>query len=251
MSNTRGPVNCHEPVSGQADRAAIAIRRQIHERGLRPGDVIGTEAGLASALGVSRNAVREAVGRLRGLGLVESRQSKGLVVAHSNPAAVMSLVLPHYAVDSATTAELGELRYAIELGAIDMAVTRASPEDVRTLGRLGLEFMETVVVDQVRADEIDAAFHQAILQATGNALLRDMHIVISEYFRRARAEYADWYRAPTSHTWEHAAIAEAFADRDAERARALMRAHLRPVIAVRRPEAGPTTQPQASRPNAR
>ena len=57
-----------------AERVAKAIRREIGRRCLSPGEVIGTEGGLAKELGVSRNAVREAVGRLRGLGLVESRQ---------------------------------------------------------------------------------------------------------------------------------------------------------------------------------
>jgi len=209
-----------------AERVAKAIRREIRRRDLSPGEVIGTEGELAKELGVSRNAVREAVGRLRGLGLVESRQGKGLVAAQSDPAEVMRLVLPHYAVDRSSLAELSELRYAIELGAVEMAVTRASKEQLEMLVRSGRKFEELIERDPVEADRVDQAFHETILSSTGNRLLQDMHVVITGFFRRAPQEYEGWYERKEPRAWEHAAIADAFADGDVERARVLLRGHL-------------------------
>jgi len=212
--------------AGLAGRAAEAIRRQIRERALRPGDVIATEGALAQTLGVSRNAIREAVGRLRGLGLVDSRQSKGLVVAQSDPAEVMRLVLPHYAVDQTSMTDLAELRYCIEMGAVEMAVGRASDEQVHKLVELGKAFEALVTRDQVEADRVDQTFHETILAATGNRLLQDMHVVITGFFQRAPAELDGWYLGKEPRAWEHLAIADAFAGRDAERARVLLAGHL-------------------------
>ena len=210
-----------------AERAAGAIRRQIRERALRPGDVIATEGELAETLGVSRNAIREAVGRLRGLGLVDSRQSKGLVVAQSDLAEVMRLVLPHYAVDQTSMADLAELRYCIEMGAVEMAVERASDEQVQELAKLGRAFAELIEHEQVQADRVDQAFHETILAAAENRLLQDMHVVITGFFQRAPREFEGWCLRKEPRAWEHAAIADAFAGRDVERARVLLRGHLR------------------------
>ena len=212
--------------SNTAERAARAIRREIGRRGLSPGEVIGTEGELAKKLGVSRNAVREAVGRLRGLGLVESRQGKGLVVAQSDPAEVMRLVLPQYVVDRSSLASLSELRYCIELGAVEMAVERASKEQVLRLVELGREFEELINDDPVEADRVDEAFHETLLAGTASQLLQDMHVVITGFFRRAPQECEGWYLRKEPRAWEHAAIADAFMERDADRARVLLRGHL-------------------------
>ncbi len=171
---------------------------------MRPGDVIATEGELAETLGVSRNAVREAVGRLRGLGLV----------------------LPHYAVDQSSLADLAELRYCIEMGAVEMAVERAGGEQLRELGELGRAFGELITRDPVKADRADQAFHETILASTGNALLQGMHVVITGFFQRAPGELDGWYMKEESYAWEHAAIADAFSGRDVERARVLLSGHL-------------------------
>ena len=210
------------------ERAATAIRRLIRERGLKPGDVIATEGELAEMMSVSRNALREAVGRLRGLGLVDSRQSKGLVVAQSDPSEVMRLVLPHYVVDVAGLAELGELRYCLEMGAVDLAVDRATEEDISRLRELGEAFAEAIDRDQEEADRLDAAFHRALFEATHDPLVEGMAVVVTGFFERACREMSGWYAPPERRfNYEHTAIAEALAERDGSRAHALLRGHLR------------------------
>ena len=105
-----------------ADHAADRIRRRIEERMLKPGDFVGTEDKLAAELKMSRTAIRDALGRLRGLGLVNSRPRTGIVVAQTDPAEVLGLVIPQYAVDHATLAELAQLRYCQEIGALELAI---------------------------------------------------------------------------------------------------------------------------------
>ncbi|MFH0963719.1 MAG: FCD domain-containing protein [Planctomycetota bacterium] len=209
------------------ERVTGAIRGEIERKRLGPGDVIATEGDLAKELGASRNAVREAVGRLRGLGLVDSRQSKGVVVLRSDPAQVLEMVLPQYAVDGASLAELGELRYAIEMGAAEIAVQRATKEDLARLRELGEEFREVVVRDQEAADGVDERFHTALLAATHNRLLSDMQAVVSGFFRRASREVEGWYRKEVTVEWEHIAIAQAMEEGDGDKVRGILRGHLK------------------------
>jgi DNA-binding FadR family transcriptional regulator len=229
---------------GLAERAAHRIRHEIHKRKLKPGDTIGTEGELATLLGVSRCAIREAVGRLRGLGLVGSRQCKGLVVAQADPAEVMRLVMPSYAVDGASFADLAEMRYCIEMGSVDIAIARQTEEEMAKLVRLGQE--HAAADNPALADEIDIEFHKTILSATRNNLLESMHYVISSFFYRSQVEFPEWNLKQATPPQEHALLAAAFAERNVERARQLLSAHLSRYLKIRgtnKPEAVAPEQP--------
>jgi len=228
---------------GLAERAARSIRREIAGRKLKPGQVIATEAELASATGVSRSAIREAVGRLRGLGLVDSRQCKGLVVAQADPAAIMGLVIPSYAVDQAAFADLAEMRYAIELGSVDVAIERETEVEISQLIRLGEEFAEVAAADPRRADGIDIEFHKTILSATGNHLLKGLHYVITSFFHRSQLEFPEWNLVQATPAREHAVLAEAFAQRDVNLARLLLSKHLSGYLRIRHAAKPETTHP--------
>ncbi len=57
-----------------------ALRAEIEERGLHPGDRLPTEAQLERTYGVSRSTIRQAVGDLQNEGLVHRIQGKGTFV---------------------------------------------------------------------------------------------------------------------------------------------------------------------------
>src|SRR5437899_1328651 len=65
-------------------QVAEHICREIRQKRLVAGELLGTEAELAKQFRVSRTVVREAIGHLRGLGVVSSRQGRGLSVANGD-----------------------------------------------------------------------------------------------------------------------------------------------------------------------
>ena len=67
------------------DQAYDAIRNYIIEHGLGIGDVLPPENTFSKQLGVSRNILREALGRYRILGILESRQKVGSVIMRLFP----------------------------------------------------------------------------------------------------------------------------------------------------------------------
>lgn len=225
------------PVS-VAEYAANRIRQYICQQQFKPGTVIGTEADLAAQFRVSRNSVRDAVGRLRGLGLVDSCQGKGVMVAQADPAETLGLVMPQYVIDHATLSELAALRCCLELGCVEMAVKHATDADIERLRTLGQQLAKAAPRDRQKAVELDIEFHKAILSATGKQLLKDMHHIVVAFFQRARHKLVGWYATREPETRAHAEIAEAFADRDAERARALLKAHFRRFLTPQKPQDG-------------
>src|SRR5882757_5397523 len=64
-----------------ADVVEIRLREYLKEKSFKPGDALPKELDLADSLGVSRNVVREALSRLRMLGMVETRKKRGMVLA--------------------------------------------------------------------------------------------------------------------------------------------------------------------------
>ena len=63
--------------SSLVDKVEASLVELLLERKLRVGDVIPKEIELSEALGVSRTVIREALTRLRLMGLIESKKEKG------------------------------------------------------------------------------------------------------------------------------------------------------------------------------
>ena len=61
------------------DKVEKSIIDYIKNNALKVGDALPKELEIAESLGVSRTAVREAMLRLRTLGLIESRKHRGIV----------------------------------------------------------------------------------------------------------------------------------------------------------------------------
>ena len=210
-----------------ANSLAERIRRDILARGLKKDDLFMTEAGVVEHYQVSRNIAREAVSQLRALGVLKSRQAKGLLVASSNPVDLLSRSLPFFGNSAGQLRQLAQLRYVLETGAIDLAVLHAADEQVRELLDLAVEFEK--VVGTSREDEIELAFHSLLLKMSGNPLISGMHQVVVDYFQWAARVPGRIHGEPGT-AWQHRAIAEAIRQRDVEQARALLRQHLQPML---------------------
>ena len=63
-----------------ADQVEARILEYIEKNNLVPGDMLPNELQFSEKLGVSRNVVREAMSRLRMLGLLQSRTKKGIQI---------------------------------------------------------------------------------------------------------------------------------------------------------------------------
>ena len=69
-----------KPAIKLSDQVASALEAEIREGRIQAGDKLPTEAALAQQFEVSRTVVREAISRLKSLGLVDSRQGSGVYV---------------------------------------------------------------------------------------------------------------------------------------------------------------------------
>lgn len=209
---------------------AERIRRQVQAEGWPDGSFFGTEADLAEQFGVSHGVVREAVIRLKSLGIFESRRRKGLIVRRPDPLRLLAESLPMLADSEQDVGELAQLRYVIEVGAIELAVAHATEPQIKQLEALAAEF-EAVVragCSDEQENELELAFHGLILEMTGSRLIAGMQGVLARFFSLASPGMTPRCREQREQTiWQHRALAAAIRDRDVERARTFVREHFK------------------------
>ena len=112
------------PGASLSGQVADAIAAEIRGGRLAAGDKLPTEAALVSQFAVSRTVVREAVSRLKSLGLVDSRQGSGVYVLAPG-IEPLQFDLPHAASREAVM-QIVEVRRALEAEVAELAALRRS-----------------------------------------------------------------------------------------------------------------------------
>ncbi|MEU1784811.1 FadR/GntR family transcriptional regulator [Streptomyces sparsogenes] len=153
------------------DKAIDRIRELVQSGELPPGAKLPPEQQLAAELGLSRNLMREAVKALAVSRVLEIRRGDGTYVTSLAPELLLSGI--GSAVEllrGDTLLELTEVRRLFEPVATGLAAARISAEELAEVER-HLTAMRAARDDVEELNEHDAAFHRAVLAATGNATL--------------------------------------------------------------------------------
>lgn len=215
-----------------ADKLADRLRREISAGRYKPGQKLPTERELAEAYGVSRPIVREALGRLKQDDLVVSRQGSGAFVAEGS--SNVFRLDPFDALDPIEVKNIVELLTAVESAASAHAAVRRTKAQLAAI-RARFDAMETAIAQGMAGIDEDVAFHRAIIEATGNPVFRDMLDFLDgrvrSFIRTARTNSARFAGLTRQVQNEHAAILEAIAARDEDRARKAAADHLRNALA--------------------
>ena len=169
------------------EQVAGVIRGQIVSGQLTQGARLPTERDIASAYGVSRNVVREAIRALAKDGLVSVRQGSGTYVSDGTSRALgdsleLALTLGGGA---GRLSNLVEIRQIIEPAVAGLAAERASPADIERL-RAEVATMERSLEDVDSFITADHRFHIAIANCTQNDLVALMLFPIVDVLNEQR-----------------------------------------------------------------
>lgn len=190
------------------EAAYEALLELITTGALWPGQHL-VEIELAERLGVSRQPVREALQRLSNQGWVDLRPAQGAFVHRPTEAEADQLM----AVRALLEAEAASLAAA---NAVDGSVER-----LRALWRDGVAALAADDIDAVVA--ANAALHACVMELAANDVLAEL---ASQVSRRVRWYYTPIARQRGKRSWqEHAALIDAIAAHDRDRAARIMREH--------------------------
>lgn len=211
-------------------QVADQLRELIVTGELGPGSRLPNETGLSTMFGVSRSTVREALRTLSSQNLVTTSRGVGggTFIVHPEPGDISDYLETSFALlsgsDDVTVDTLIELRTMLEVPAAGLAAERRSEADLEVLAET-LE-LERDHLDDASGFEEHRAFHQTILEATGNPLLevvgRPVFTTLRTRFLRDEAPRTFWERVLA----DHERIFQHIKDADTEGAQAAMRDHL-------------------------
>lgn len=167
-------------VDTRADMVELRLREYLNKKQLKTGDVLPTEMDLSEALGVSRNILREALSRLRMLGLIESRKKRGMVLTNPDILGSFERVLNPLLMDTSTLKNLFELRLVLESGLADLLFIRKTDKDIKELQ--AIVDNEKFIDDDVFRVNSEIAFHGKLYEITGNDTLKRFQIMLLPLF---------------------------------------------------------------------
>jgi len=148
------------------DKVEEKLLNYFREMELMPGDTIPREMELAESLGVARSVLREALSRLRMLGLIESRTKRGMVLAEPDILGGIDRALDPRIISHDRLMDILGIRVTIEIGMADFLFTNRKDEDIKNLEDI-VNREKVLETNRVTLEE-ESKFHYKLDEMTGN-----------------------------------------------------------------------------------
>jgi len=187
------------------------IKSGIIDGSLKSGSKL-LEVKIAKQMGISRTPIREALRELAAKGFVKMVPNQGIIVSSDSIEDIQEVI---------------QIRSVLEGLAARLAVVMINSEEISNLEKL-LEQMKKFVEknDPLRFGEVDAEFHNIIVDNCGNNRLIQMRKNITEQAHRYRIKSLNVSGRLKRSMEEHRKIIEAFKKRDSEKADKFLRKHI-------------------------
>ena len=179
------------------EQAADQIRERIVKGSLALGEAL-SESAVAAELGVSKTPVREAFMLLKAEGLVDIFPQRGTFV---------------FRTDASDARKLSEFRELLEIGALRLALGNDVSSLSRSLAAIAKDMDAALAHDDRGAyRELDARFHQKIIDYSDNDYLSRSHTLIAFRIQALRYRLALDPAFSTVSLRQHHALAHLIAD---------------------------------------
>ena len=209
------------------EQVASQVQDLIVAESLRPGDKLPSERELAERLDVSRTVVREAIRALNVQGLVRVKPGCGTYIQEPSPkhaAAPIELFLKLRQTPEFFD-HLYEIRRMIEVEIAGLAAQRAMEDDYAAM-EAAIEGMVAHQSEPKQYTHYDLAFHSALAAATHNDLFSMLLSPIANLWLEVVLISVHAPGAVQDGVNHHHNILKWIKQRDSEKAREAMRAHI-------------------------
>ncbi|RYE53403.1 MAG: FadR family transcriptional regulator [Sphingobacteriales bacterium] len=167
--------------SSLVDKVESGLVELLQQRKLKVGDAIPKEIELATTLGVSRTVIREALLRLRMMGLIESKKKKGAVITSPDLFGIMSKSMNPHILDQDTLKGIFEIRLALEIGMADFIFHRITKADIEALKDI-VSNEPPAPQDYLFNIEHEIIFHGKLYEITGNDTMKKFQQMLLPVF---------------------------------------------------------------------
>ncbi len=213
---------------------------------MKAGDKLPTAKELTENLGVSRTCVREAVKSLEALQIISVRPRVGAVLLEQSKGALFSAENLIGIIRQEQSDALIDFRNILETGLASLAAERAQIADLVAMRKALDEHTHALETDQA-AYNADLAFHVALAKASKNSIAIKILNMILEPLAEQRMRTNDIPGASEDGLRDHRKILKAIEDRQADKARRAMLAHMKTAERYLRIAAANQSQPAESK----
>lgn len=216
----------------------VSLTDQVEERLISyfknndfgPGESLPKEIELAENLGVSRNIIREALSRLRMLGIIESRKRKGMILSEPDILSGISRLLDPSFLSDESLKNIFELRLVLEIGMSDLLFARKTPKDLELL--MDIATRESNDPECENSQEVRSSyeieFHGQLYAMTGNETLSRFQSMLLPVFNYMMEVESHLDEEPRRGNISHFDLVETLRSGNPEDFRENMRNHLTP-----------------------
>ena len=205
-----------------------------------------TEAELAKQHSVSRSVTREAVKMLCAKGLLSARPRQGTIIEPTTSWNLFDADVLRWMLERKFSVDLlrhfNQLRVAIEPAAAALAAEHADEAHLAAINE-GVARMEAAERGQDNSLDADIAFHVAVLRASNNPFYFQFRDVVNTALRSS-IQFTNRIKGRTANVADHAAVRDAIARRNAERARLAMQRIITDVLDLIEGSEAPKKRPR-------
>ena len=157
-----------------SDQVFSSLRGQIMDGQLTPGSKMPSHAELSKKLKVSSTVIRDAIGKLCSIGLVEVRHGAGTFVRGANLQTTIMPITNPFDTNDAYLMDLLEFRFTVELHIISSATRMATAKNLAALEK-NCKLLEKHLKDMnyIGAVEADWEFHMILAGIKNNIVMQD------------------------------------------------------------------------------
>lgn len=157
------------------------IKKQIRLGELSIGGKLPAERELSEILGISRNSVREAIRTLDNMGIIESQHGAGNFLTGKFESSLEESLSMLFLLNQIDYNQISQLRRALELEALLLAIDNMSDEEIHSLNHLVSQLEKETEENNVI---LDKRMHYTIALASKNTLIVSILQALSEVLDR-------------------------------------------------------------------
>ncbi|MBJ6367808.1 FadR/GntR family transcriptional regulator [Snuella sedimenti] len=213
------------------DKVEMRLKEYFKENNLKIGDSIPKELEFAEALGVSRTVIREALLRLRTIGVIESKKRKGMVLTQPDIIQNFEKAIEYNLLGEQTLTDIFELRLILEMGMADLLFARKTKEDLEELDKIVTKQEKDNIHTSFFSLEHEITFHGKLYQMSNNTTLQrfqDLLLPVFNYVHNNMTPEAKDFKYSKGTFVTHRDLLNILKEGTPEAFREAMRNHLEP-----------------------
>ncbi|MCR4807206.1 MAG: FadR family transcriptional regulator [Lachnospiraceae bacterium] len=192
----------------------------------RAGDKLPSENELSDTFGVSRMTIRQAMQKLKALGLIETHTGSGSYVREFNPEDSLNELIPLMYIGEPSQIHVFQFREMIDSESVRLATQMGDEQGIKKLEEYLEKMKKAAAEDNARAfSQYDLKYHMTIVKMTGNPMLVKAYDILRNVLNESMKSVIEKMKYKPALDY-HKKILDAIKKKDDILAEKLMREHI-------------------------